>query len=65
MDERAKPCCKLTDTDGNVFVLAARVIRALKNAGQTAEAETVATRLRTCQSYDQRLQLFMEYVEVT
>ena len=65
MNERARPCCKLTDTDGNVFALAARVIRALNQAGQTAEAEAVATRLRTCQSYDQSLQLFLEYVEVT
>lgn len=62
MDE--KPPCQLTETDGNVFSLAGRVSRALKAANQPDKAAEMYTRLRDCQSYDESLRLFMEYVDV-
>ena len=59
-----KPYCKLTGTNGNVFALAGRVAAALKKAKQETEATAMVARLRTCQSYDEALRLFMEYVDV-
>jgi len=64
MSDTTKPRCKLVGSDGNVFFLAARVGKALKQAGLTAQAEEMYTRLRQCQSYAAALQMFMEYVEV-
>ena len=55
---------QLTGTDGNVFMLAAAVVVALKRAGHYAEAKAMFEELHHCQSYDEALQLFMRYVEV-
>jgi hypothetical protein len=64
MAETPKPRCRLTGTDGNVFALLGRVTTALKKAGQPAQAQDVAERLLTCNSYHDALRLFMEYVDV-
>ena len=81
-----KPECNLTEADGNVFVLAGKVRKALKRATRSEErcedchikfrcytertgtcylVEEFQTRLKECGSYDEALQLMMEYVEVT
>jgi len=59
-----KPECQLTGTDGNVFALAGKVGKALKRAGQQAEATEFYARLTQCSDYDAALALMMEYVEV-
>ena len=59
-----KPRCKLSGTDGNVFALAGQVQRALKGAGQHELASQFMSRLKSCGSYDEALQLMMEYAEV-
>ena len=61
----AKPKCKLAGTDGNVFALAGQVSRALKRAGQPEQAKDFQGKLFKCGSYDEALQLMMEYVEVS
>lgn len=59
-----KPECKLIGTDGNIFALAGKVGKALKRAGQQADAKEFYDRLPQCHSYDAALALMMEYVEV-
>lgn len=58
------PVCKLIGEDGNVFCLAARVSRALKDNDLTEQADDVWKKLQECKSYDDALQLFMKYVEI-
>ena len=60
-----KPKCKLVGTDGNVFALAGKVSEVLKQAGQADEAKDFQSKLFKCHSYDEALQLMMEYVEVS
>lgn len=60
-----KPECKLIGEDGNVFNIIFRVARTLKTFGyadKAAEFERKAT--TECKSYDEVLQLVMEYVEI-
>lgn len=64
MSTPKKPVCKLTGTDGNVFALAARVIKALQKAKQEDNAAAVRAQLFTCHSYAEALQLFAEYVTI-
>jgi hypothetical protein len=59
-----KPLCKLIGEDGNVFNLAARVSRTLKENDLDDKAKEVWDKLKDCKSYDEALQLFMEYVEI-
>ena len=59
-----KPICKLTGTDGNVFVLASKVSKILKNAGLIDQAKEFSNKLYECDSYDEALQLMMKYVDV-
>ena len=61
----SKPCVKLTGTDGNVFALAGKVNSALRKAGLQDKSIEFRKRLFSeCKSYDEALQLMMEYVEV-
>ena len=60
-----KPICKVTGSDGNVFSVMARVIRALRDAGMNEEADKVAARVPAeAQSYHQALAIMGEYVEL-
>lgn len=59
-----KPVCKLIGTDGNVFALIGRVRRVLNEAGQQKEATRMLERCFKARSYDEALQIMMEYVEV-
>lgn len=61
-----KPTCKLVGTDGNVFALAGRVGRTLKDHGLRDEAKEFQRRLWSdCHSYADALCLMAEYVEIT
>jgi len=60
----AKPSCKLVGTDGNVFAIIGCVQRALKQAGQDAQARKFVQRAFAAHSYDEVLRLCFEYVEV-
>ena len=59
-----KPKCKLVGENGNVFVLAGKVIAALKKAGQADKAKEFGDKLFQCGDYDGALQLMMQYVDV-
>jgi len=59
-----KPRVKLTGTDGNVFALLGLCARTLKAAGQRNEATKLSERVMSCSSYDEALQLMMEYCDV-
>ena len=60
----AKPPCKLSGTDGNVFSIIGRVRRALTDAGQEDRARDFVERAYRSGSYEEVLQLCLEYVEV-
>ena len=64
MDENLKPACKLTGEDGNIFFILGRVSRTLKENGKTEQAKEVSDRVMASGSYDEALQIIMEYVEV-
>lgn len=59
------PTCRLSGTDGNVFAIIGTVSRALKKAGQHAEAEEFKQRA-TSGEYDYHgvIGLAFEYVDV-
>ena len=59
-----KPICVLSETDGNVFALAAQVRRALRKAGLKDQEQEFTTKLRACKDYTEALNLMMDYVEV-
>ena len=61
----AKPKCKLTGTDGNVFALAGLVSKTLKRAGMYEQAKEFQAKLFQTGSYDEALQLMMKYVDVS
>lgn len=56
--------CKLIGTDGNIFNLVGIVSRTLRKAGIATEAKEMADKVFATTSYDQALQIIMEYVEV-
>ena len=60
----AKPRCKLIGTDGNVFSIIGRVRNALRKDGQDGRAREFVERAYRSGSYDEVLQLCLEYVEV-
>lgn len=59
-----KPTCKLVGEDGNVFNIIGRVSRTLKNNGLQNLASEFQEKAVKSKSYDEVLQLCMEYVEV-
>ncbi len=59
-----KPVCRLVGQDGNVFFIIGRVRRTLQTAGKPDQAREFADRAFGAGSYDEVLQLCMEYVEV-
>lgn len=64
-DEGAgKPECTLVGEDGNVFNVIGRVRRALLDARHDDEAREFVERAFRSRSYDEVLQLVLEYVEV-
>jgi len=59
-----KPVVKLVGEDGNVFNVIGRVSRSLNNLGMRKEAEEFKEKAFSARSYDEVLQLAMEYCEV-
>jgi len=59
-----KPKCKLVGEDGNVFNIIGIVVKTLKRAGMSVEAEEFKTKAFASKSYDDVLCLCFEYVEV-
>ena len=64
MEESHKPSAKLIGEDGNIFSILGRVSRSLKEAGKEEQAKEVCERVMASCSYDEALQIIMEYVEV-
>ena len=60
-----KPEVRLTDVDGNVFMIIGTVRKALQRAGLNDEAEEFTKKAHNAESYDKVLQLCMEYCEVS
>ena len=58
------PVCRLIGTDGNVFAIIGKVRRTLREAGQPERASAFAERAFQSRSYDEVLQLCLEYVDV-
>ena len=58
-----KPSCKLIGTDGNIFALAARTSRALKNAGMKDKADEMYSRIKGAGSYDETVNIIVEYMD--
>lgn len=59
-----KPTCKLVGTDGNAFSIIGKVSQCLKKAGLKNAAEEFSKRAFSAGSYDNLLQIVMEYVDV-
>ena len=64
MSSSEKPVCKLVGTDGNVFSIIGLVVAALKEAGFRDRAVEFREKAFKASSYDEVLQLCMEYVDV-
>lgn len=64
MEGHLKPNCKLMGEDGNIFFILGRVSRTLKKHGEVDQAQEVSERVMASGSYDEALQIIMEYVEV-
>ena len=64
MEESRKTSVKLIGEDGNIFSILGRVSRSLKEAGKEEQAKVVCDRVMASGSYDEALQIIMEYVEV-
>ena len=60
---QSKPKCKLTGTDGNVFALAGKVTQVLKKENLPDQAKEFSSKLFSCGSYNEALQLMMKYVD--
>lgn len=59
-----KPTCKLTGTDGNVFMIIGRVSKTLKRANRAEQATEFTNKAMSAGSYDEVLRLCFDYVEV-
>lgn len=63
-NDKVKPSCRLSGTDGNVFSVIGAVRRALVSAGQRDQARAFVERAMKADSYDAVLALCFDYVEV-
>ena len=57
-----KPIVQLSGEDGNTLAIVGRCRRALRRVGQEAQADKMAERVWAAGSYDEALQIVMEYV---
>ena len=60
----AKPVCGLIGEDGNVFSIIGRVVKVLRQNGLDDKAKEFQNKAIGAGSYDEVLQIVMEYVEV-
>lgn len=63
-EELKKPRVKLSGKDGNVFNLIGLCSSALKSAGQHDQAKEMSGKCFSAGSYDEALQIMMEYCDV-
>lgn len=63
-EEITMPFVQLSGEDGNAFGIIARVSRALKDAGMRDRAKEFQGKAFACESYDELLQLTMQYCTV-
>ena len=61
--QKVKPQSPLIGSDGNIFNLMGVATRALKEAGMNTEAEKMFDRITKSGSYEEALNIMMEYVE--
>ena len=61
---KLKPKCELIGKDGNVFAIIGTVQKVLKKATMPEQAKEFGAKALKLHSYDEVLQLVMEYVEV-
>ncbi len=59
-----KPICKLIGTDGNIFALVGKASSCLKKNNLSDKAKEMTSKVFKASSYDNALQIIMEYVEV-
>jgi len=59
-----KPKVKLIGENGNVFNLMGICSKALKREGLEKEAKEMSNKIFDCGSYDEALQIMMEYCDV-
>ena len=59
-----KPKVKLIGEDGNVFNLIGLCSKALRKAGQSDKAIELSTKVFSCGSYNNALNLISEYVDI-
>lgn len=62
--ESKKPKCKLIGEDGNIFFILGKVSRTLKENEKADQAKECSSRVMASKSYDEALQIIMEYVDV-
>lgn len=65
MSNKTKTKCRLVGEDGNVFNLIGIVLKCLQKQGLNKEAKEFSERVMKAGSYDQALQIMMEYVDPT
>ena len=56
--------CKLIGENGNIFNLMGIASKTLKRHGLREQAEEMKARIRESKSYDDAIQIIMDYVEV-
>lgn len=59
-----KPEIQLSGQDGNIFNLIGIASKALRRAGQPDQAKEMTTKIFSSRSYDEAIQIIMEYCEV-
>lgn len=59
-----KPIAKLIGADGNIFNLVGIAAKALRKAGQEDQVSEMRKKVMKSKSYDQALQVIMDYVNV-
>ena len=64
MNKQNKPVCKLVGTDGNAFSIIGKVSQTLKKSGLREQATEFTKKAFGAGSYNEVLQLCMEYVDV-
>lgn len=62
--EKIKPTATITGEDGNIFNLLAICNKALKKAGQNAQAKEMSSRVFASGGYDKALEIMGGYCEL-
>lgn len=59
-----KPECRLIGENGNIFNLMGIASNTLKHHGMREQAEEMKARIRESKSYDDAIQIIMDYVKI-